>query len=526
MGTIEYILLGLAIVFGLYMAWNIGANDVANAMGTSVGSGALTLKRAIILAAIFEFVGACLGGGHVSETVRKKIFEPRQILAIEVQQAFDYDLLPTTEQLDALEAQAETKTDPIMAATFAQASHRAALTLACGMIAALLAAGCWLQLASYFGWPVSTTHTIVGAVTGFGAVALGFAHVEWAAIGWIASSWVVSPLLSGTISYLLFRFILRRVFYQADPVAAAKKITPYLVFVVLVVLVGVAGFKGFKPLWKGYHLNPTDTWPIAITTITAVIGGIIGAFVSMRLIRKILSEPQTQTSRFHDVFVMRSLDKVFKHLRRISTSTSGEVQVKADALLQQARNLASLTKQNTDPVAKQTTYQKVERIFIYLQILTACFVAFAHGSNDVANAIAPLSSAVQAIRDGVIAAESATPVWALALGGVGIVLGLATWGWRVMETIGRRITELTPSRGFCAEFGAAITILVASLFGLPVSTTHTLVGAVLGVGLARGIGAINLNTVRDIVASWIITIPAGAGLAIIFFYVLRIMFVG
>jgi len=522
MDAATIILLGMAVVFGLYMAWNIGANDVANAMGTSVGSGALTLKRAIILAAIFEFAGAFLLGAHVSETVRKGIFDPRQIEIIEVQSALN---LPDAPNLDELKTQAQS--DPRLQATLNDAHRRAAIILACGMIAALLAAGAWLQMASYFGWPVSTTHTIVGAVFGFGAVVVGVANVGWSTLITIVASWVISPLMSGAIAYLLFRFILRRVFYRADPVSAAKQVTPHLVFFVLVVLIGVASFKGFVHVWKANDIDPKGTLAITVTTITAIIGGLIGALVARRLIRNVQSEPVDQASRFHDVFVMRSLDKALKHLRRIAASSSGPVQDRANQLLQDARDLAAMTQQTPDPHARESQYRKVERIFIFLQILSACFVAFSHGANDVANAIGPLSAAVESLQNGAIATTAHTPTWALALGGAGIVVGLATWGWRVMETIGRRITELTPSRGFCAELAAAITILIASIVdGIPVSTTHTLVGAVIGVGLARGIGAINLNTLRDIVASWIVTVPAGAGLSILIFYALRLIFVG
>lgn len=525
MTTAAIILLGMAIVFGLYMAWNIGANDVANAMGTSVGSGALTLKRAIILAAIFEFAGAFLVGGNVSETVRQKIFDPLQIQYDVVSEATGRDIIDA-EAFKALEAEAVGDTQ--LTAQITDAKHTAATILACGMIASLLAAGVWLQLASYFGWPVSTTHTIVGAVFGFGAVVVGAANVDWFSLLTIVSSWLVSPLLSGAIAYLLFRFILVRVFYQADPVAAARSITPWLTFFLLLVLIGITGFKGLKPFWKNLHLDPMSGLPLMITCVTAVVGSIAGAIVSRRLIRQIRDESVVNTSRFHEVFVTRSLDKVFKHLRRIRSSTDGDMQARADKLLRDAHELAEMTREHADPQRTESSYRKVERIFVYLQILSACFVAFAHGSNDVANAIGPLSAAVEAIHDSAIALEATTPWWALLLGGIGIVFGLATWGWRVMQTIGRRITELTPSRGFCAEFAAAITILIASVspIGIPVSTTHTLVGAVLGVGLARGIGAINLNTVRDIAASWIVTVPAGAGLSIMFFYTLRLIFVG
>ena len=478
--TLSLILIVLALICGFYMAWNIGANDVANAMGTSVGSGALTLKRAIILAAVFEFAGAFFVGSHVSETVRKGIFDPMIV------------------------------GDPMI--------------LALGMIACLLAAGIWLQVASYFGWPVSTTHSIVGSVVGFGIVVAGVHEIHWNVVGRIASSWVISPLFAAAIAYLLFRVILKLVFYQPDPIAAAKRITPPLAFCVLIVMIAVTSFKAFKPMWKAHDIDPTSPTAVMITAMVAIVVGMIGSLVAGFMVRKIQSEPNNATNRFQAVYIMRSLDKAMKHMRRVRATTSSDLQEKTDKLLDQLKILAQETEQATDYEQSQSVYHKVERIFVYLQILSACFVAFAHGANDVANAIGPLSSAVQSLSTGIVATTAAVPMWALALGGVGIIIGLATWGWRVMETIGRRITELTPSRGFTAEFSAALTILFASLYKLPISTTHTLVGAVLGVGLARGIGAINLNTIRDIIASWLITIPAGAGLAILIFYALRLVF--
>ncbi|MFZ0430665.1 MAG: inorganic phosphate transporter [Acidobacteriota bacterium] len=473
---LQSLLLILALVFGFYMAWNIGANDVANAMGTSVGSGALTLKRAILLAAIFEFVGAFLVGSNVADTVRKGIFDPTL-----------FQDQPTI--------------------------------LAVGMIAALLSAGIWLQIATYFGWPVSTTHSIVGAVVGFGVVALGVGQIHWKEVAGIAGSWVLSPILAGATAFLVFRFLLRQIFYQPDPVASAKRITPFLAAAVAVVLAGVTGAKALQPFWKDHHLSDTH-WPLLITLGLAVVGGTVAAVTARRLVNRLKEEPVPELHQYRAVFVNRSLDKALKHLRRIETITGGEIRDEARRLGREIRELSDIVEKQANHEVTHAAYQKVERVFAYLQVLSACFVAFAHGANDVANAIGPLSAAVQVLQHGVVAVRSSVPAWALGLGGVGIVAGLATWGWRVMQTIGRRITELTPTRGFAAEFSAALTILLASMLGMPISTTHTLVGAVLGVGLARGIGALNLNTIRDIVASWLITIPAGALLAVVLFEVM------
>jgi PiT family inorganic phosphate transporter len=468
------ILIALALLFGFYMAWNIGANDVANAMGTSVGSGALTFKRAVILAAILEFAGAFFVGSSVSDTVRKGIVDP--VLFAGDPQAF-----------------------------------------VLGMLSALLAAGVWLQVASYFGWPVSTTHSIVGAIVGFGVVYGGMSAVEWGGVSKIAASWVISPLMSGTISFIIFQIVLHRVFYRADPVKAVRNFTPFMVFIVLGIMTLVMVFKGLK------HLHLDLSFPVALGVASLV--GLLGAIVSVLLLKRFKSDESAEEQKqSREIYTERAVEKALKHLARARRAAGDEEHHSIDVVIKETRALTDKSAKKANLGSSNNEFRQVERIFIFLQILTACFVAFAHGANDVANAIGPLSAAVQTIQDGVVAAKSVVPMWALALGGVGIVLGLATYGWRVMETVGKKITELTPSRGFCAEFGAATTIVIASKLALPISTTHTLVGAVLGVGLARGIGAINLSTVRDIAISWVITIPAGAILAIIFYKTLDLFF--
>ncbi len=472
-----YVIIALAIIFGLYMAWGIGANDVANAMGTSVGSGALTLRRAVIIAAILEFSGAFLAGTHVSETVRKGIVDP---------------------------------------AIFANDG----LSFMLGMLSALLAAGVWLQIASWKGWPVSTTHSIVGSVVGFGAVYGGINAVHWDKVGQIAASWIVSPLLSATISYFIFTFILRAIFYDARPLRSAKKIAPYLVFVVITMLSLTMAFKGLKNLKLDLSL------PAAFGVASCV--GLVAAIISVWLISKIKSEEDHGESedKLTDPNVVKSLEKATKHLEKVHSTAPGHMKADISDTLDEVRRLRWESQRRYDFHTNSKEYQQVEKLFIYLQILSACFVAFAHGANDVANAIGPMSAVLSVAMAGgdSIAAKAPVPLWVLALGGIGIVVGLATWGWRVMETIGRKITHLTPTRGFSAEFGAATTIVIATKLGLPISTTHTLVGAVLGVGLARGIGAVNMGTIRDVVVSWVITIPAGAVLAIVFFYGLRMFF--
>ena len=365
---------------------------------------------------------------------------------------------------------------------------------------------------------VSTTHSIVGAIIGFGVVYGGMEAVYWDKVGWIAASWIVSPLLSGVISFLIFHVVLHKVFYKADPVAAVRKLTPYMVFIVLSMMTLVMVFKGLK------NLN-LDLITLPISLLISCGVGLIGSIVSIILLKKYHpSADDEEQHQARELYAERAMQRAIKHLARAQSAADPDTRQSVETVLKQSKAIAETSKHRANLGSNRTEYRQVERIFIYLQILTACFVAFAHGANDVANAIGPLSAAVQTIQEGVVSVESVVPLWALALGGFGIVIGLATYGWRVMETVGKKITELTPSRGFCAEFGAATTIVIASKLGLPISTTHTLVGAVLGVGRARGIGAINLSTVRDIMITWIVTSRAGAVLAIIFYKTLGWIF--
>ncbi|KAA3610470.1 MAG: anion permease [Calditrichaeota bacterium] len=468
------ILLIIALGAGFYMAWSIGANDVANAMGTSVGSGALTVKRAVIIAAVLEFAGAFLVGTHVSETIRKGIISPELFLGNEFDLVF-------------------------------------------GMIGALLAAAVWLQIASYFGWPVSTTHSIVGAVLGFGVMYGGMHAADWAKVGSIAASWVISPLLSGTISYLIFMLIRRLIFYSDDPVRIAKKMTPYLVFFVFLVLTLAMVFKGLKNL--KLDLGFSEAF------LVAIIVGVVAAIISSFLVKRIKHVEQKEKLNVKQpAAVGKRIDKALVHLQKALAKSDGQLGSELSNVVGDLSTLHNDLSRKLDTSTESSDYKTVEKIFVYLQILSAGFVAFAHGANDVANAVGPLAAVITVISTGSFAAKSAVPIWVLGLGGLGIVIGLSTWGWRVMMTIGKKITELTPSRGFAAEFAAAITIVLASKLGIPVSTTHTLVGGVLGVGFARGIKALNLKVVTNIFISWIITIPVGAIGAIIFYYILQAIF--
>ncbi len=460
------------LVVGFYMAWNIGANDVSNAMGTSVGSGALTLRRAVFLAAILEFCGAFFVGANVSETMQRGLIDPEVFLS-----------------------------EPLI--------------LVLGMCAALLGTSLWLQIASYFGWPVSTTHAIVGAILGFGALIGGWEAVKWEEVISIGISWVVSPFLSALIAYLIFSVLQRKILYAMNPIEATRKLLPFFFFIVIATFTMSLIFNGLENL----DLNISFPGAIGIS----LLAGLISFGISYVIIQKI-SVPLTVISP-HSPYAVISLDKAIKHLQRVRLSSTDDTHDRVSAILKEVKDLSQKLREESQFTQKASDYHSVEKMFVYLQILSACYVAFAHGANDVSNAIGPIAAVLDVIRTGTISESAPIAPWLLALGGVGIVIGLATWGWRVIETIGKKITELTPTRGFCAEFGAATTILIASKFGLPVSTTHCLVGAVLGVGLARGITALNLGTLREIILSWIITIPASASMSIGCFYILKAIFV-
>lgn len=413
-----FLILLISSAIAFLMAWGMGANDVANAMGTSVGSKALTIKQAILIAIVFEFCGAYFAGGGVTETIRKGVIDPQ-----------------------ALQGSPE--------------------LLVYGMMAAILASGIWMLIATVFGWPVSSTHSIIGAVVGFGAVGIGIDAVEWDNIWNIVASWIISPVIGGVISFALLRSVQRFVLDQPDPFARAKRLVPFYIGFCGFIISLVTLAKGLSHLGLDISFGHSLLMSLGIGLVVGIIGAII--------LSRIQPNPEA--------------DREFR-------------------------------------------FSSVENIFAVLMIFTACTMAFAHGSNDVANAIGPLAAIVSVVTSGDISAQAPVPDWVLLLGAIGIVCGLAIFGYRVMATVGTKITELTPSRGFAAELGAATTVVLASGFGLPVSTTQILVGAVLGVGLARGANSVNLRIIGTIFMSWIITLPAGAILSIIFFYIFKNIFGG
>jgi PiT family inorganic phosphate transporter len=406
----------LAVAGGLYMTWGIGANGVASAMGTSVGSGAITVRHALALAAIMEFCGAYLAGGEVADTISTGIIDGR--------------LFEPVPQL-----------------------------LVFAMIGALLAAGTWLMLASMRGWPVATSHAIVGAVCGAGVAALGIDAVQWDMMGEIVASWFLSPILGGAVALLLTMSIRKLIFNTVDPIARARQWGPMYAFLVGWIVSLITISKGLK------HVN-ISLGGIEGQTLAVAIGVLLGVAVRLMMNRIMLDDYADRASQ----------------------------------------------------------YASVERLFMPQMVFTGAAMAFAHGSNEVANGIGPMAVVIQIIVTREVSASSAITPFILLIGSLGIVAGLATYGYKVMATLGHGITELTPTRAYCATVAAAFVTVASSGLGLPVSTTHIAVGAVMGVGIARGIGALDLRVVGGIIASWFITVPVGALLGAILFYLLRAAF--
>jgi PiT family inorganic phosphate transporter len=424
----DIIIVCFAAALGLYMAWNIGANDVANSMADAVGSRAITVKQAVIYAGICEFAGAVLVGSHVTNTVRKGIVDPAALAA-----------LPGYTPTDA------------------------AALLVIGMTAALLSAAFWLHFSSYVGMPVSTTHSIVGAVTGFGILAAGYQSVNWGKMSQIVASWFISPVAGGVMAFLIFKFISRAILGQSQPVRAAMKYTPPIVFLMAAVVTLATIYKGLKHVIKGLDWFSGNIALVAALAIAFVSAYIAKLFIDRKLKGK------------HDL-----------------------------------------------PIPMQL--ELVEEVFTPLVIISSCSVAFAHGSNDVANSVGPLAAVVHVMKTGSIEMKVGVPLWILVLGGTGIVVGLATYGYRVMETVGTKITEITPSRGVAADIAATATVLICSRMSLPVSTTHTLVGAILGIGFAHGLGGVNRSVTKKIFGSWFLTVPAAAFLSMLLFFLGKIFF--
>jgi inorganic phosphate transporter, PiT family len=406
-----FFILLIASFIGFFMAFGIGANDVANSMGTSVGSKAITIKQAIIIAAIFEFLGAFLAGGEVTSTIRKGIVDPNLY-------ANDINIFII------------------------------------GMMSALLAGGTWLSIASMRGWPVSTTHSIVGSIIGFVLITKGVDAVSWGKVGNIAMSWVTSPLFSAILAFGLYMSAKKLILDRSNPEKAAITFIPFYSFFVAVVISLVTVRKGLKHVGVEW----SDNEMYLFIFVFSFVVGLATAF-----------------------FLRRNQERIMQD-------------------------------------------GGIEFAFGLLMIISASAMAFAHGSNDVANAIGPLAAIVSVLDTGVIGSKAAISPWVLLVGGIGIVFGLATLGSRVIKTVGQKITALTPSLGFSAEIATASTVVAATYLGFPISTTHTLVGGVIGVGLAKGAEHLDFRSIKIIIASWLVTIPAGAAFTVLFYILLRIIF--
>ncbi|MCP6758066.1 MAG: inorganic phosphate transporter [Fischerella sp. CENA71] len=464
----------IVILLAFYLAFNLGANDVANAMGTSVGSKAVTLKQALIIAGVLEFTGAVLFGQEVSQTIATKIANP--------------DLFATTPQM-----------------------------LAIGMITVLISCGLWLQIATARGLPVSSSHAVVGAIAGFSWVALGVDAIDWSSIGKITIGWIVTPVISGAIAALFYSQIKRWILEQPHQLLQLNEWIPWL----SVMLMGIFGVivlpSVTQPLAK--FLTEKVGIQVPIHDFPLFVGGIAAIALSL--------------------YSWRQLEKGEKEDTEIrghgDTGTRGQgghgdmkdTVHKEDTLSASPRPIVSASSEASPHLivpASSSGFSVVEGLFAKFQLLSACFVAFAHGSNDVGNAIAPLAAIIYIHSTGTVPTGGITiPVWILVLGGAGIVTGLAIWGKKVIATIGESIISLQPSSGFCAELATATTILLASRLGLPVSTSHALVGGVVGVGLVQNPNSVKFKTLQGIAAAWLVTVPISAGLSAVIFSITRFL---
>ncbi|MCD6541947.1 MAG: inorganic phosphate transporter [Thermoplasmata archaeon] len=398
----------VAGILGFYMAWNIGSNDVANSMATAVGAKAITFKQAVIIAGVLNFVGAVFVGSHVTETIKGNIVNPEMIPS------------PTYMLL--------------------------------GFLSSLLAASFFVMLSTWREMPVSTTHSVIGAMVGFGIIESGMTCINWSKLAEVAASWVLSPIIGAILAFLVFKGIVKLIFEREKPSEAAKVVGPGIIGLTIVLITSSLLMKTNLGMMFGITVKKA--------LLIAVICGILGMLIAMVVLRKI-------------------------------------------------------------EIKGKNEYDIVERIFRKLQIVTSCYVAFSHGANDVANAIGPVAGVFSIATTGVFNPKAEVPTFLLAIGGIGIAIGCVTWGHKVMKTLGYRITSLTNTRGFSVDFGAATTVLIASKLGLPISTSHTVVGAVIGVGLARGLDAVDLGVVKKIIVTWLVTVPAAAGLSAIIFLILR-----
>lgn len=405
--NISLFILIMAIVLGLYMAWNIGANDIANSMGSAVGAEAITLKQAILIGSILCIAGAILVGCHVTETIKKGIIHTQNIKDLNI--------------------------------------------LAKGLLATLISAGLWVTFSTWRGWPVSTTHSIVGALLGFGLFVGGRQIIAWDKVIGIVISWISSPLFAGMLGFGLFKLIQRYILMVEDRERQCLRFAP--IFVGLTFIIVTLSILLKTPVGKLLHLTIYKSTLLAL--VISFISSLIGFFLISRFIKK---------------------------------------------------------------------GANVESIFKTLQIITSCYVAFSIGTNDVANAIGPVAGIFSIVKNNSLSTSLTVPIYLLALGGFGIMVGITTWGYRVISTIGKKITELTNTRGFSIDFSAATSVLLASKFGMPVSTTHAVIGAVCGVGLARGLEAVDFRIVKTIFISWIITLPAAAFTCILFFKIFNLLF--
>ena len=473
------------IFFALYNAWGVGANDCANSFATSVGSGVLTLKKAVIIAAIFEFGGAVLMGSHVTDTVRKSIV--------------DVDIF-----------------------------NKNPGALMYGMLCSYLASAIWLTIATYLKYPVSTTHSIIGAIVGFSLSYGGRDAVDWTKIVFIVLSWIASPFLAGIFAFSIFYTLQSFVFGSNKPFEYTLILFPILTFFTFFINVLFIIYKGTPNL----DLDEMELWKCLLISIgVGTMTALLAQYAYIPYVKKQLNERNenegnngNQIENGEKNNIQMTYIRTNSYIEATNTLESNTKDMNEDYIYDNEKSIEFNiieSKKYTNVLEKNKLDKEVEvlhknavdidkdsdELCSWIQIITACFSSFAHGSNDVANAIAPLATIYAIYQDGYLRDKSNVPIWILALGGFGIVIGLATWGYKIIDRIGRELTKITPSRGFVVELAAATTVIIASRIEIPVSTTHCQVGSILGCGMAGGIKNIKWSLVKGILFSWLVTLP-------------------
>jgi PiT family inorganic phosphate transporter len=489
-----FVLVCISLCIAFLLSAALGANDVANALGTSVGTGAVSVTKALAIGAVCEFAGAVLFGSTVTRTISAGVV------------------------------------------TLSGAALAAPSLYMLGMLSVLVGCTLWLGLATRYGLPVSSTHSVVGSLIGLGMIS-GWA-IQWEAVLRILLSWLISPVMGGLVAWLLFRFIRQTIIDAPRPTRAMRRWLPILCGSMLFILTLFLQLESEHS--SGWTLFQAVASSFGVAALGAGMSGAMTSFIhSKQFVRKTVPPPSVNgNGRKLDASEAAAVALAALAALQADEKDVAEDELGADTHWSEDVQLLptceyipttmdivmSSTSLSLTTYARKRQHDIIEQVFSILQLLTACFVSFSHGSNDVSNAIGPFASILAVYRNGSSATmmeQVVVPPWALVFGGLGISFGLGVWGRPVMDTVGKKITHLVPTRGFCVELSTALTVLMATQIGMPVSTTHTLIGSIVAMGLATGHGSVNRRVLLNILLSWFVTVPVSAALTALCFLSLR-----